>query len=272
MDTTLPSLLLWGAIFLYLSGFILHVFSFTQGQGHRYAQMLMRAGFLVSTFYLAAEAGEVGFFLPVSGFSQALSFFAWSLAFVYLVLLVKNQTDPFGMIVCPFLIFLTLAALLTHSGTTREIKTVLMHPYFFMHIGAAFFAYACFTLSFAAAILYLIQRHELKSKKPGAFYHKLASLEELEKMIYQPLVWGAPLLALATLIGLAWGKQVYGQMRVFEMKSMMTVLTACVYTVILLLKARCVLSGKQAAVFSLFAFGLVLFTFVGTRVISGSHY
>lgn len=272
MDMSLPSLLLWLAVSFYLAGFILHVFSFTRGQGHRYALMLMRAGFLVSTFYLAAEAGEVGFFVPVSGLSQALAFFAWSLAFVYLVLLVKTQTDSFGMIVSPLLIFLTAGGLMTHSAGAAEPKDVLMHPYFLIHIGAAFFAYASFTLSFAAAVLYSIQHHELKSKKPGAFYHKLASLEELEKLVYQPVVWGMPLLLLATVIGLFWASEVYGRMRIADPKTIMTLLTAAVYAALLILRKASVLRGRQVALLSVMSFALMLFTFLGTRLIPGAHY
>ncbi len=271
MDSTVSSFLLMFSVSLYLAGFILHIFSFTRGQGHKLALILMRAGFLISTFYLAAEAGEHGFFLPVSGFSQALSFFAWSLAFVYLVLLVKTQTDSFGMIVSPFLILLTGAALMTRSGVTAEPKAILMHPYFLLHIGAAFFAYASFTLSFAAALLYLIQHHELKSKKPGAFYHKLASLEELEKLIYQPVLWGTPLLFTAVGVGLLWSHEVYGGMKILDPKTLATVLTAGLYGAILMMRWMSVLRGRQIALLSLSAFALVLFAFLGTRLIPGAH-
>lgn len=272
MDSSVSSFLLMLSVSLYIAGFILHVFSFTRGQGHKLALIFMRAGFLISTFYLAAEAGEHGFFLPISGFSQALSFFAWSLAFVYLVLLVKSQTDSFGMIVSPFLILLTGAALITRSGVTVEPKAVLMHPYFLLHIGAAFFAYASFTLSFAAAVLYLIQHHELKSKKPGAFYHKLASLEELEKLVYQPVLWGTPLLFTAISVGLLWAHEVYGEMRIFDAKTLATALTAGLYGAILIMRSMSVLRGKQTALLSLSAFALVLFAFLGTRLIPGSHH
>ena len=69
---------------LYGVAFILHLLSFMEVRGgsHRFAFGLMRLGFLVATFYLAAEAIEQGFFLPVSNFSQAMAFFAWSLALV----------------------------------------------------------------------------------------------------------------------------------------------------------------------------------------------
>lgn len=272
MNATVSALLLMLSLSLYLAGFILHVFSFTRGQGHRLALIFMRIGFLISTFYFAAEAGEHGFFLPVSDFSQALSFFAWSLAFVYLVLLVKTQTDSFGMIVSPFLILLTGAALITRSGAVVEPKAVLMHPYFLLHIGAAFFAYASFTLSFAAALLYLIQHHELKSKKPGAFYHKLASLEELEKLIYQPVLWGTPLLFTAITVGLMWAREVYGEMRIFDPKTLATLLTGGLYSAILVMRSMSILRAKQAAVLSFSAFGLVLIAFLGMRLIPGAHY
>lgn len=270
----LSAFLLLGSAACYALAFFLHWLSFAEyRQSHRFAFALMRLGFLIATFYFAAETIEHGFFLPVVNFSQAMVFFAWSLAFVYLVLVVKAQSDSFGLILAPILLMLTAAALWAkvRFGYPEEIKPVLLNPYFVIHIVCAFFAYASFTLSFAAGILYLIQNHELKAKKAGTFYHKLPSLEELEKLIYQPLVWGAPMLLAAVGIGMAWSKSAFGQAWIFDPKTIATAVTAIFYFSILYLRTLSSVRGRQVALLSLFAFALVVFSFVGTRFIPGSH-
>jgi ABC-type transport system involved in cytochrome c biogenesis permease subunit len=256
----------------YAAAFVFHLFSFSGMKTNRPAFALVRIGFLVSTFYLAAEAIEHGFFLPVANLSQALAFFAWSLAFVYLVLLVKIQSESFGLILSPILTLLLTGAYFTQTaGEPLAVKPVLLNPYFVMHIISAFFAYASFTLSFAAGILYLMQHRELKMRHAGTFYHRLPSLEELERLIYQPLLWGAPLLIVTVIVGFIWSKAAFGEFWIFDPKTIATAITALLYFVILYLRSVSMLRGRQVAVLSLVAFGLVIFSFVGTRFIGGSH-
>lgn len=271
----LSVLLLSSSGICYAAAFLFHCLSFSEVKaiGHRPAFTLMRIGFLISTFYFGAETIEHGFFLPVVNFSQAMAFFAWSLGFVYLVLIVKAQTDSFGMILSPILLLLTAAAVLAkwHFGDHETVKPFLLDPYFIVHIVSAFFAYASFTLSFAAGVLYLIQHHELKLKKAGTFYHKLPSLEELEKLIYQPMLWGASLLVTAVVIGMLWSKSAFGAFWFFDPKTIATVVISVFYFVILYLRFGAFLRGKQGAVLSLFAFSMVVFSFIGMRFIQGSH-
>ena len=258
----------------YAAAFLFYLLSFTDAwQGDKPAFVFMCLGFLTATFYLAEEAVGQGFFLPVTNLSQALVFFAWSLAFVYLVLLVKAQTESFSLILTPILLLLIGGGLVSKSLGVHPAppRPVFLNPYFILHIATAFFAYASFTLSFAAGILYLIQHHELKAKRAGTFYHKLTSLEELEKLIYQPLFWGTPLLAAAGAIGFVWSKSVFGQYWFFDPKTIATGITAVLYLAILYLRYVPSLRGKHGAILSLVAFAFVVFSFVETRLLQGSH-
>ena len=273
---TLPLVLLSATAALYLASFAFHLLSFSgvMESGHRPAFSLMRIGFLFATFYFVTEGMEHGSFLPVGNFSQALAFFAWSLAFVYLVLLLHIQSESFGLVLTPVLLLMvgiSCAAAFRNDSVSSALNPLFMNPYFALHIVAAFFAYASFALSFAAGILYLIQNHELKNKRAGNFYHKLPSLESLEKLIYQPLFWGAPLLLAAFGIGFIWSKSVYGKYLFFDPKTIATLFTVLIYFMILLLHKAFTLRGKRAAVLSLLAFSFVLVSFVGTRFIQGSH-
>lgn len=272
MDLSL-FLILFSASFYGLS-FLLHLISFSGRNAHRVAFLMMRIAFLIGTFALASEAITEGFFLPVANLSQAMAFFAWSLAFVYLVLLVKIQSESFGLILSPILFGLMAGAVMAkmYAGARgTELPQALLNPYFVVHIAGAFFAYASFTLSFAAGALYLIQHRELKSKHAGTFYHKLPSLEELERLIYQPLVWGAPLLAIAAGVGFVWSKSAYGRFWVWDPKTILTGVTVVLYSGILYLRYGASLHGKRGALLSFLAFAVVIFSFLGTRFIQGSH-
>ena len=259
----------------YSFSFLFHLLSFFSLylKGNRAAFAFMRAGFLLATLYLVAEAIDRGFFLPVVNFSQAIAFIAWALAFVYLVLLVRLQNESFGLIVSPILLLLTLVAMVKKWGGTEGVtlNPVFHNPYFALHIFTAFFAYASFALSFAAGVLYLIQYRELKAKHPGEFYRKLPSLEELERLIYQPLLWGVPLLLTALLIGFVWSKAAYGEFWILDPKTVATGISLALYFVVLYLHYVSSLRGKQVALLSLLAFAFVVASFVGTRFMQGAH-
>ncbi len=257
----------------YLFAFLMHLWAFIslKERDTRPALILMKLGFLLSTFYFASEAVENKFFLPVANVSEAMAFFAWSLAFVYLVLLTGVQSKSFGLILTPVLLALIAAACLTFHGQQPPFEGH-GNAFFLVHILSAFFAYACFAISFAAGILYLIQNHELKSKKAGTFYHKLPSLEELEKLIYQPMFWGIVLLLMAVGIGFVWSQTSFGEIRILDPKTIATIMTAIIYMAIVWLRYGVSMRAKQGALLSLLAFMVVLFSFVGPRFIAGSHY
>lgn len=269
---TLSIELLTGSCLFYFTALVFHVFSFwgTGRERHGVGFMCMRIGFLLSTFYFFGEAVEHRYFLPVTHASQAMAFFAWSLAFVYLVLLVRIQSESFGLILTPILWGFSLLACISYRADSLPV-TFPADAYFAVHVVSAFFAYACLTISFAASVLYLIQQHELKSKHPGRFYHKLPALEALEKLIFQPMVWGACLLFLAVGVGFLWSKAAFGSYWFSDPKTVATLSTVLCYGIILYLHYVVSMRGKRVVVFSLVAFGMVIVTFLGVRLIEGSH-
>ncbi len=257
----------------YLLAFGAHLLSFLgkSEHGDQAAFRLMQAGFLSATFYFVVEAAVLKTFVPVVDAAHALAFFAWSLAFVYLVLLAKAQSESFGLALTPVLVSLLAAALFVSTGGSGN-PVPAAHPLFMLHILSAFFAYASFSISFAAGVLYLLQQHELKSRNAGTFYHKLPSLEDLERLVDQPMGWGSLLLVTAVAIGFGWSKSAYGEYWFSDPKTLSTAAVALVYGLIMVLRMMARLRARQAAIFSVAAFVLMILSFVGTRFLHGSHH
>jgi ABC-type uncharacterized transport system permease subunit len=191
-------------------------------------------------------------------------------AFVYLVLLSQIRSDSFGLVLTPVLAALMVAACLTEVLPSRG-NVPAANPFFMLHILCAFFAYASFAISFAAALLYLIQRHELKTRRAGAFYHKLPALEELERLMDQPMFWGTALLIAAILIGFFWSKTAFGVYAFSDPKTIATSLVTLIYGSIVVLRFSSHLRAKHAALLSVAAFAIVILSFIGMRFIHGSH-
>ncbi|MBI2167250.1 MAG: cytochrome c biogenesis protein CcsA [Candidatus Omnitrophica bacterium] len=273
MNPTLPVSILSLAGTLYFLAFLLHLAAFLGPveRANRWALVLVRVGFLVHTFFFFSEPKAEGLLIPVSTFGQVMGFFSWALAFVYLVLLAGVQSESFGLILAPLLSLFVGVGLLNYDSGSTTVPNPL-NPYFVLHLGTAFFAYASFTLSFAAALLYLIQHRALKRKRGGSFYHKLPSLESLERLIYSPMAWGAFLLLGAVGIGLLWSKSAFGKFWLGEPKAVTTMGVALFY--LALLYAHYVRSarGKRVIVISLIAFLMIFVSFFGTNLFGGGFH
>ena len=259
--------------------FLLHILSFAEiWKGGRHAgSVMLQAGFLLGTLYFLSQGFQSGYFLPVVNMSAALAFFAWALAFVYLVLLGKARTESFGLFLALLLCVLMIGSLASF-GRGRGIQAMvhdhpyLLNPTFVLHVVSAFFAYANFAISFIASILYLIGCRELKEKNSSRFYYKLPSLERLERMVCLPLSWGTPLLLFATVTGLVWAKHAFGSYLLLDPKTIVTFVVLGCYLLILYRHWVAAVRGKEAARLSIIAFMFIIIGLIETFFLFGKHH
>lgn len=262
----------------YGTAFLLHVLSFTDvlKKGHQAGYVMLQAGFLLGTLYFLSQGFQSGYFLPVVNMSAALAFFAWALAFVYLVLVGKARTASFGLILSLILFILVLGAAMT-MGQGRDIHAMirahpfLLNPYFALHVVSAFFAYASFTISFVASVLYLVGCRELKNRQASGLYHKLPSLERLERMVSRPLLWGTPLLLITTLSGFVWAHSAFRSFMLVDPKTIVTLTVLGLYGVILWRYWVVAVRGKEIASLSALSFVYIVAGFITTFFLAARH-
>ncbi len=262
----MPNFIFALLVFLYATSFVgLLLTCFDHERSWIKPDVLFELGFLLHTFFIFVEAKEAHVYLPLTTFREVLVFFAWSLAFVYAVLLRRVRQEMFGIILLPFLLSFLLAASLLSGGKAIPLDLVDNH-YFLIHILSAFFGYASFTLSFVAGTLYWIQSNALKLKQLGSFYQKLPPLKELEQFIFYSVIWGVFLLGIGIVSGFFWSKSVFQTFSVWEPKTIASILTWLTYGIIFYLHSVSLISGKRSVTFVLSAFGFVLFTLLGTSL------
>ena len=241
----------------------------------RWPGHLLESGFLVHTLLIFSEIftgfDYSGFHFPVATLGEASGFFAWSLAFVFLILIRRFKTESFALILAPVLVLFLIPSLFPSEPNPSSLK-YFNNPYFLIHILSAFFGYASFALSFIAAVFYLVLDFSLKQKKSGNFYKQLPALEDLEHFIFTAIFWGVILLAAGILSGSFWAKSAFSSYFVKEPKSFASLLTWTVYLVIIYLHGFLKIKGRRIVRMSLLAFVLVLFTFLGTSLFkTGFH-
>jgi len=70
------------------------------------------------------------------------------------------------------------------------------------HLGVLLIGFACFGFASLAALVYLIQKHELKSKHLGKLFLLLPSLETLDRLAVRSLIIGTVCLTAGVATGL----------------------------------------------------------------------
>jgi len=263
---------------LYGFAFFGYLFKFfrTENDQSIWTGRLLESGFLIHTLVIFAQTFTASqatpiFHLPVTTVGEASGFFAWSLTFIYLILLRQLKTQAFALILTPVLILFLIPSFFPFRPNLSSL-IYFNDTYFLLHILSAFFSYASFALSFIAAVLYLMLDTALKKKTAGPFYRNLLSLEDLEHFIFKTISWGLILLAIGILSGAFWARSAFGTFILQEPKTLSSLLTWLVYLVIIYSHGVRKIKGRRMVRMSLWAFVLVLITFLGTSLVqTGFH-
>jgi len=227
-------------------------------------------GFIVHSLALLSRYIEAGY-TPITNLHESLSFFAWSIVGVYLLLYLKYRLDVLAAFVSP----LAAALIILASLFPKEIipvAPVLDSFWLPIHVIFAFMGDAMFALCFAVSVMYLIQERQIKSKKIGPFYHRLPALQVLDELNYRCLTFGFPLLTLGIITGSIWAEGAWGSYWSWDPKETWSLITWFLYAALLHGRLTVGWRGRKAAIFSILGFAVLVFTFLGVNLLlSGLH-
>jgi cytochrome c-type biogenesis protein CcsB len=219
---------------------------------------------LISRYF---EAGHT----PVTNLHESLSFFAWTIVGIYLVLYAKYRIDVLAAFVSPLAaILLLLASLFPHE--ILPLPPALRSDWLPVHTILAFLGNGLFTLAFAAGVMYLIQERQIKSKKIGSMYHRLPALKILDDLNYRCLTIGFPLLTLGIISGSLWAESAWGSYWSWDAKETWSLITWFLYAAMLHARFAMGWRGRKAAILAIVGFGVLVFSFLGVNLfLSGLH-
>jgi len=222
-------------------------------------------GFVSHTLALIARYLEAGY-TPVTNLHESFSFFAWMIIGILLIANFKYKIKVLGA----FLTSIALIFMLFAFALPKEILPLapvlrsFWHPF---HVTFAFLGNAIFTLAFCCGVIYLIQEHQLKSKKMGAVVKRLPSLKVLDDLNYQSLKFGFPLLTLGIITGAVWADNAWGRYWGWDPKETWSLITWFLYAAMLHQRLTVGWRGRKAAIMAIVGFLAVLFTFLGVNLL-----
>jgi ABC-type transport system involved in cytochrome c biogenesis permease subunit len=201
MDDKLVIIFFWLAFMTYAAAFVFYVYLFLNKRAvtSLLATSLTALALTFHTVSFAARWVSVGH-LPLHGAFESYFMFAWSLVLIYLSLEWLTRLKVLGAWVLPFVVALMTIAWVRYESVER-LSDVVRNSWLVMHVSVVFFAYAGFTISAVAAILYLIQQRQLKKRTVNLFFRRLPSLEVLDDLSNKAISFALPFMTMTIATG-----------------------------------------------------------------------
>ncbi|NIL96528.1 MAG: hypothetical protein GTO53_03825 [Planctomycetales bacterium] len=156
------------------------------------------AGLVAHSLYLAGRLARFDGG-PVSGWFEWFLLASWILVATYLYLACYHPRNPIGLFILPLvLVLIAVGYLFRFEGAFGGARL-----WGLVHGLSLLMGTVVVLIGFVAGVMYLIEAHRLKQKRPPAGRFRLPSLEWAEKVNGRTLVFSTILLGIGVLSGLA---------------------------------------------------------------------
>jgi len=274
------SAILSGVTFVYLLSFLLYLIRMVRGKEFwgSAASRVARIGFLLHSAALLLRwksSYDLGIgHAPLANFYESLSFFAWAVLLLYLIIEWRTRSRSLGAFVIP-IAFLLLAFASISPGVNDRIQPLipaLQSNWLTVHVLTCFLGYASFAMAFAVGIMYLLKgRARDVGTEEGTFFRQIPASDALEELLYQGVVLGFVLLSLGIMTGSVWAHYAWGSYWSWDPKETWSLITWIVYAVMLHARSVRGWRGRRMAWMVLVGFASVLFTYLGVNYLDSLH-
>ena len=160
---------------------------------------------LGSVFHFVSiiEEGIINNRCPIANFYETLSMCAFLVTVLYLAVHLRYKLESLSVFIFPLVFVMSLIATFANPVATVPSPFVTS-AWLTAHIVFVLLGYAALLFTAVAAMLYLFQERELKSKKPNRFYYRLPPLGTLDEVISKLMGVGFVLITLAVVAGSTW--------------------------------------------------------------------
>lgn len=262
--------LLWLALVFYGLGIVFTVPSLRRGRPELSSAALaaLTLGLVLTGAALIVAAFRLQR-IPVIDVDGALVFLAFNITLAFFLVYRRYRATWLGVLILPFVFLLTLAAAVNPG---RQFPaSALRGGWLIVHISTMMLGYAALFITFAAAILYLLQERQLKSKRPSAFYARLPALEVCDRLYDRSLVFGLVCISIGILTGCIWATQMWHGAWEFDPKILASLFTWFVYLVLCSTRFSGSWRGRRSAYAAIFGFAIMMATFLGVSFLSSVH-
>lgn len=272
MIKTLYELLLTGTLCCYILATVIFLIQFItlKKRMEKAAIGILCAGLLLHTAAIAVRWVQAGH-IPLVHMHESLSFLSLAMVASFLAAQIKNKLKSLGAFITPITSVL-LAAALTQEQQIVPLPPALQSIWLPIHATISIISYAIFTVSFLIAVMYLMQERQIKAKKLGGIFKRLPSLDGLDAILGKTLALGFAILTLGIVTGSIWAEEAWGAYWSWDPKETWSLVTWLLYAAILHQRFTVGWRGRRAAIMTIIAFIVLIFTFLGVNLLlPGEH-
>ena len=237
---------------------------------HRYGVWLLSAGLAVHTLSIGTQAFATGHF-PVNTLRDTLSFAGWGVAGVFLLFHYRYRVKVMGIFAAP-LAAAIMMVVATMPATAVAAKPMLKSLWLVSHVTFIFIGEAGLALACGLGVLYLTQEKAIKSKKPGFFFRRLPSLDQLDTAGYGCILGGFIMMTLGLILGVVYAKTIWGRFWSWDPKEVWSGISWLLYAAMIHMRLSVGWRGRRSAIMAIFGFAAVLFTFLGVNLFLSGHH
>ena len=237
----------------------------------RYASGLFVAALIFHSAFLAFRGIQSGH-LPIVGLYESMSFFAWLIAVVYLIIEYRFQDKSLGAFVVPLILMAhVISVLFMHPED--PLPDILRSSWFSVHVATSFLGYAAFFFAFITGLLYVLQMYYLNARRMGIVFSRLPALEMLDEMNLRATSIGWICLTIGFVTGVFWATQVWESMETWirDPKVFCVAVTWVIYATQLVVRYTLGWQGKRAAYLAMVGFVSVLIAYLGAGMWTELH-
>lgn len=198
------------------------------------------------------------------GLFYAISAILWLTALIYWLANLKHKIDILQCFVLPpAALFVLLSALSIHDYIAPYAEA----SWFMAHVAIAVLAYSLFTFAAMHALLMAIAERSLHNKPTLIKLPDFPPLMVMESLLFKVIALGFILLTLTVASGMLFSEQIFGKPLQFTHKVIFSIASWFIYAWLLFGRYRYGWRGLKAIRWTLSGFGLLVLSYIGTRVV-----
>ncbi|BBN59802.1 cytochrome C assembly family protein [Hydrogenovibrio marinus] len=191
-------------------------------------------------------------------FGTSLSLISWLAVLSLLATNLNNTTENLGIFIFPIAGITSLMPFM--SSEVHPLPTELGS-----HVLISVSAYSIMGLATAQAILYSAQEKRFRKKELSTLFRNLPPLQVMEKILVQLVMIGFVLLSFSLLSGAFFMEDMFAQHLIH--KTFFAILAWLTYGVFLIGHFRFGWRGQKAAYYTIWAYFLLILSYIGTEVV-----
>jgi cytochrome c-type biogenesis protein CcsB len=226
------------------------------------ASLLMLVTLTLSLAFRWAASGHP----PYANMYEYTIALGWGSTLFYVIFERVYHQRSLGAVLMPGIVALfTISLFYFTPKITPLIPALQANRILAIHVGTMMLAYSALSVSFGAAVLYLVQDGKRR-------FARLPSGRTLEEIAHKSVLVGFPMLALGVALGAWWANSAWGRYWGWDPKETSALVTWLIYAGYLHARGLKGWRGKRAAGILVLGYAGVMFTYFAVNLwVSGLH-